>query len=157
MFLAFGLVDSYAGYPLHHTESAWTVGDPSHQRKRDLAEHIMASTVDYDIGGGGDVVSINHSGSWLSLLCFELMPNHALHHIFPTVDCSRFDVVRPVLERTLAEFGVRQKRIGVLDIYMGMFPAWLRGTEWEHLVKKWRRPSETEEAKQQKIDSFKTE
>ena len=135
MFLTFGLVDSYAGYPLHHTESAWTVGDTSHKRKRDLAEHIIASTVDYDIGS----VPINHSGSWLSLLCFELMPNHALHHIFPTVDCSKFDIVRPVFEATLADFGVRQKCIGLFEIYMGMFPAWLRGTQWESVVGKWRR------------------
>jgi hypothetical protein len=29
------------GYPLHHTESAWTVGDTAHPRKRDLAEHLI--------------------------------------------------------------------------------------------------------------------
>lgn len=45
------------------------------------------------------------------MLCYELMPNHCLHHIFPTVDCSRFDIVRPVFEKTLAEFGVQQKLI----------------------------------------------
>lgn len=55
MFLVFGAVDSYAGYPLHHTEAAWTVGDKTHSRKRDLAEHIVASTVDYDIGAMGTV------------------------------------------------------------------------------------------------------
>ena len=48
MFLVFGGIDSYAGYPLHHTEEAWTVGDTAHARKRDLAEHILAATVDYD-------------------------------------------------------------------------------------------------------------
>ena len=48
MFLIFGGIDSYAGYPLHHTEEAWTVGDTAHARKRDLAEHILAATVDYD-------------------------------------------------------------------------------------------------------------
>jgi uncharacterized membrane protein YqjE len=94
MFLVFGAIDSYAGYPvrtvrsiivvlytvvsvliaiwhvgrcphvdvaqLHHTEAAWTVGDRSHLRKRDLAEHIIASTVDYDVGS---------MGSWQSMLC----------------------------------------------------------------------------------------
>ena len=70
-------------------------------------------------------------GTWQSMLCYELMPNHALHHIFPTVDCSRFDIIRPVFERTLREFGVQQKCIAQPHIYLAMFPAWLRGTLWE--------------------------
>eukprot|EP00928_Gymnodinium_smaydae_P064357 TRINITY_DN47703_c0_g1_i1.p1 TRINITY_DN47703_c0_g1~~TRINITY_DN47703_c0_g1_i1.p1 ORF type:complete len:459 (-),score=28.18 TRINITY_DN47703_c0_g1_i1:83-1399(-) len=128
VFLVFGTIDSYAGYPLHHTEQAWTVGDRSHERKRDLAEHIVASTVDYDIGT---------MGLWQSMLCYELMPNHCLHHIFPTVDCSRFDVIRPAFEKTLDEFGIHQKVIAQPYIYFGMFPAWLRGTVWESLVARW--------------------
>merc|ERR1712072_1399112 len=73
MFLAFGAIDSYAGYPLHHTERAWTVGDSSHPRKRDMAEHIVAATVDYDVGA---------IGTWQAMLMYELMPNHCLHHCF---------------------------------------------------------------------------
>ena len=61
MFLVFGAIDSYAGYPLHHTEEAWTVGDPKHERKRDLAEHIVAATVDYDVGA---------MGTWQSMLAY---------------------------------------------------------------------------------------
>ena len=104
------------------------------------------------------------------MLCYELMPNHCLHHCFPTVDCSRFGqghasflalvrvacrqnleqraawqnnaplcpprplprfaVLRPVFEATLAEFGVKQKVISQPHIYLGMWPAWLRGTSW---------------------------
>ena len=66
IFMVFGGIDSYAGYPLHHTESAWTVGEGP--RKRDIAEHIMASTVDYDVGA---------MGAWQSMLMYELMPDHA--------------------------------------------------------------------------------
>ena len=69
-------------------------------------------------------------GTWQSMLCYELMPNHALHHIFPTVDCSRFPAIRPVFEQTLREFGVQQKVIAQPHIYFGMWPAWLRGTSW---------------------------
>ena len=69
-------------------------------------------------------------GTWQSMLCYELMPNHALHHIFPTVDCSRFPTIRPVFEQTLREFGVQQKVIAQPHIYFGMWPAWLRGTSW---------------------------
>ena len=69
-------------------------------------------------------------GTWQSMLCYELMPNHALHHIFPTVDCSRFPAIRPVFEQTLREFGVQQKVIAQPYIYFGMWPAWLRGTSW---------------------------
>jgi len=61
---------------------------------------------------------------------YELMPNHCLHHCFPTVDCSRFDVIRPVFEATLREFGVQQKVMAQPHIYFGMWPAWLRGTSW---------------------------
>ena len=118
MFLVFGAIDSFAGFPLHHTERAWTEGNTHHARKRDLAEHIVASTVDYDVGS---------MGSWQSLLCFELMPNHCLHHCFPTLDCSRFDTVRPVFEATLREFGVRQQLLPQPAVYFGMWPAWLRG------------------------------
>jgi hypothetical protein len=50
---------------LHHTEAAWTVGNESHPRKRDLAEHIIASTVDYDVGS---------MGSWQSMLCCAIPP-----------------------------------------------------------------------------------
>lgn len=75
MLLVFGAIDSYAGFPLHHTEAAWTegtlymrhahcctlrkynidagfsLGDTAHERKLDMGEHIMASTVDYDTVG----------------------------------------------------------------------------------------------------------
>ena len=81
----------------------------------------MAATVDYDSG---------QAGVWQSMLCYELMPNHCLHHCFPTVDCSRFDVIRPVFEATLREFGVQQKVMAQPHIYFGMWPAWLRGTSW---------------------------
>lgn len=123
---------------LHHTEAAWTVGDASHPRKRDLAEHIVASTVDYDIGAMGSwqailccttlrlhiIIQLVHTTAILSTalgissqthnaaatICScanglnfvpaadELMPNHCLHHCFPTVDCSKFSIVRPIFE-----------------------------------------------------------
>jgi fatty acid desaturase len=125
-FLVFGAIDAYAGYPLHHTESAWTVGDPAHSRKRDMAEHIVAATVDYDVGA---------MPGWQSMLCYELMPNHCLHHCFPTVDCSKFEVIRPVFEETLKEYGVRQKLLAQPMITWRMLPAWLRGTRWYGTVK----------------------
>ena len=119
MILSFGAIDAVASFPLHHTEAAWTVGDPSHVRKRDLAEHVMASTVDYDVGA---------MPLRLSMMFFELMPCHALHHLFPTLDCSRFQQVLPVSLATLTAFKVKQKLVPQPLIYFGMWPAWLRGT-----------------------------
>lgn len=127
MFLAFGAIDAYAGYPLHHTEGAWTVGDAAHARKRDLAEHVVAATVDYDVGA---------MSGWKSLLCHELMPNHCLHHCFPTVDCSRFPAIRGAFEATLREFGVRQKLLEQPYVSLQMMPAWLRGTDWHAAAKR---------------------
>ena len=127
MFLVFGAINAYAGYPLHHTESAWTIGDKSHARKRDMAEHIIAATVDYDVGA---------MPGWQSLLCYELMPNHCLHHCFPTVDCSKFPAIRDVFEETLKEFGVQQKLVAQPHISLQMVPAWLRGTSWYTTAKR---------------------
>ena len=124
MMLSFGLVDSFAGFPLHHAEQAWTEGDQRHGRKRDFAEHVLASTVDYSLDDE-DGIPLGRP-SWRSLLLFELMPGHVLHHLFPTVDCSRHDMLRPVLQRTLDDFGVSQQLLPLPYIYFSMWPAWLR-------------------------------
>ena len=124
MMLTFGLMDSFAGFPLHHTERAWTEGDQRHKRKRDFAEHVLASTVDYSLDDE-DGIPVGRP-SWRSLLLFELMPGHVLHHLFPTVDCSRHGMLRPVLRRTLDDFGICQQLLPLPHIYFSMWPAWLR-------------------------------
>ena len=42
--------------------------------------------------------------------------------------------IRPVFEETLREFGVEQKLVPQPRIYLGMWPAWLRGTSLERGV-----------------------
>ena len=127
MFLTFGGIDSYAGYPLHHTESAWTVGDVSHKRKRDIGEHLVATTVDYCTDAAERGVLF-----WRNMFVYELMPNHLIHHCFPTLDCSRFQCIADTFESTMQEFGLAQKKIPMPAIYFGMWPAWLRGDGKQH-------------------------
>ena len=124
MFLVFGGIDSYAGYPLHHTADAWTVGSKEHDRKRDLLEHLVATTVDYN-------TDACNSGwkFWRNVFLYELMPNHLIHHCFPTLDCSKYEIIKPVFDETLLEFGLRQKLLPMPAIYFGMWPAWLRNCD----------------------------
>ena len=121
MFLIFGAIDSYAGYPLHHTELAWTVGSKKHEQKRDLLAHLVATTVDYN-------TEVNRNGFifWRNMFIYELMPNHLIHHCFPTLDCSKFEIIKTTFDETLVEFGLKQKLLPMPAIYFGMWPAWLR-------------------------------
>ena len=54
------------------------------------------------------------------------MPNHLIHHCFPTLDCSKFEIIKTIFDETLVEFGLKQKLLPMPAIYFGMWPAWLR-------------------------------
>ena len=121
MFYVFGVLDSYAGFPLHHASKAWTQeGETARlEGTRDLAEHMAAATVESNRV---------EAGGWTSLFVYELMSNHAIHHIFPTVDASRSELVRPIFETTLKEFGVVEHCMAQPDSYLSMWPSWVMGT-----------------------------
>ena len=49
-----------------------------------------------------------------------MLGNHAMHHMFPTVDQSRLHLLYPVFWQTLEEFGVKYEFEPALGMFWGM-------------------------------------
>lgn len=47
--------------------------------------------------------------------------DHALHHLFPTVDHCRLRALYPVFNETLKEFGVEYRFTTAWELFKGMF------------------------------------
>lgn len=54
-------------------------------------------------------------------LVLTLFGDHALHHLFPTVDHCRLPALYPTLRETLAEFGVEYRFTTAWELFKGAF------------------------------------
>ena len=52
--------------------------------------------------------------------------DHALHHLFPTVDQSKLYLLYPVFRQTLREFGVKYEFEPAVDMFVGMHKQMVR-------------------------------
>lgn len=52
--------------------------------------------------------------------------NHAMHHLFPTIDHSKLHDLNPVLEETCREFNINFKPMRVKNLLLGMFQQLVR-------------------------------
>ncbi|XP_059485309.1 cytochrome b5-related protein [Neocloeon triangulifer] len=65
---------------------------------------------------------IRSSPSWMhSVLVLCNFGHHTLHHLFPTIDHYRLRKLYPQLERTMAEFGIRFRTSGAVDLVGSQF------------------------------------
>ena len=54
--------------------------------------------------------------------------NHALHHLFPTVDHSKLNLLWPAFSETCLEFGIDYRYMGAVDMLKGMHLQLMRET-----------------------------
>lgn len=79
-------------------------------KSRDWGIYQVVACADHSIG-------LNYV---LALLFFGLLHNHALHHLFPTIDHSRLMGLRKELIETCKEFNVPYHPNKAIDLYEGM-------------------------------------
>jgi hypothetical protein len=86
-----------AGFGLHRSIFCWTTGDPN--AKYDFGEHCLATTADHDVD----------MGLLGSMYLFQILNNHGIHHLFPTVCKSRIHEIMPLFHETCEEFDIPWK------------------------------------------------
>ena len=97
----------------HHNFYAWNEGEkipPCLSKTRDWGIFQVVSSAD-------------HSLNWHfipALLVFGLLHDHALHHLFPTLDHSRIPMLRKELEETCKEFDVPYKSHHFFNMFTGL-------------------------------------
>lgn len=104
-----------AGFALHRSIYCWTEGDKN--PKYDWGEHCLSATADHDVS--------------LPLLpsfyLFQILNNHGIHHLFPTVDRSRMPEIMPIFRETCEEFGVPWREYDWRDMFGSLWKNWLKG------------------------------
>eukprot|EP00930_Biecheleria_cincta_P048947 TRINITY_DN3419_c0_g1_i1.p1 TRINITY_DN3419_c0_g1~~TRINITY_DN3419_c0_g1_i1.p1 ORF type:complete len:795 (-),score=113.39 TRINITY_DN3419_c0_g1_i1:68-2452(-) len=115
MHLMCGFCIETAGFALHRSIFCWSMGDPN--AKYDYGEHCLASTADHDV----DMPLA------ASLYLFQILNNHGVHHLFPTVDKSRIQEIMPIFRETCKEFGLPWKEYDWRDMFGSLWKNWLKG------------------------------
>jgi len=115
MHLMCGFCIETAGFALHRSIFCWSMGDPN--AKYDYGEHCLSSTADHDI----DMPLLP------SLYLFQILNNHGVHHLFPTVDKSRIQEIMPVFRETCKEFGLPWQEYDWKDMFGSLWKNWLKG------------------------------
>eukprot|EP01124_Arcella_intermedia_P023326 TRINITY_DN3684_c0_g1_i2.p1 TRINITY_DN3684_c0_g1~~TRINITY_DN3684_c0_g1_i2.p1 ORF type:complete len:160 (-),score=36.03 TRINITY_DN3684_c0_g1_i2:64-543(-) len=87
---------STVAWTVHHDQYQWHDGEPLSDADRDFGRFIYQTTSDHSI----------ELNLFLSLLFFAGLNDHILHHLFPTIDRSRFDEIRTIFQNTCLEFGM---------------------------------------------------
>uniref|UniRef100_A0A6B2L6G3 Fatty acid desaturase domain-containing protein n=1 Tax=Arcella intermedia TaxID=1963864 RepID=A0A6B2L6G3_9EUKA len=96
MHCTFSLVFLLVAWTVHHDQYQWHDGEPLSDADRDFGRFIYQTTSDHSI----------ELNLFLSLLFFAGLNDHILHHLFPTIDRSRFDEIRTIFQNTCLEFGM---------------------------------------------------
>lgn len=104
-----------AGFALHRSIFCWSMGDPN--AKYDYGEHCLATTTDHDV----DMPLL------ASLYLFQILNNHGIHHLFPTVDKSRIYEIMPIFRETCKEFGLPWQEYDWRDLFGSLWKNWLKG------------------------------
>jgi len=115
MHLTCGFCIETAGFALHRSIFCWSMGDPN--AKYDYGEHCLASSADHDV----DMPLLP------SLYLFQILNNHGIHHLFPTVDKSRIAEIMPIFRETCTEFGIPWQEYDWRDMFGSLWKNWLKG------------------------------
>jgi len=115
MHLVCGFCIETAGFGLHRSIFCWSIGDDN--AKYDYAEHCLAATADHDV----DMPLVP------ALFLFQILNNHGLHHIFPTIDKSRTYEIMAIFRETCKEFGVPWIEYKWGDIFGSLWKNWVKG------------------------------
>uniref|UniRef100_A0A6B2L6R9 Cytochrome b5 heme-binding domain-containing protein n=1 Tax=Arcella intermedia TaxID=1963864 RepID=A0A6B2L6R9_9EUKA len=109
MHCTFSLMFIFITWTAHHDQDQWHDGDPLSGADRDFGRFIISSTTDQSI----DISLL------LSLLLFSGLNDHRIHHLFPTIDRSRFNEIRTIYENTCMEFGIKTKEKPFYQLFIG--------------------------------------
>eukprot|EP00485_Elphidium_margaritaceum_P019079 CAMPEP_0202727132 /NCGR_PEP_ID=MMETSP1385-20130828/184966_1 /ASSEMBLY_ACC=CAM_ASM_000861 /TAXON_ID=933848 /ORGANISM="Elphidium margaritaceum" /LENGTH=805 /DNA_ID=CAMNT_0049393371 /DNA_START=38 /DNA_END=2455 /DNA_ORIENTATION=+ len=115
MHFVCGFCIESAGFGLHRSVFCWTVGDAN--AKVDFGEHCLAATADHDVD-----ISL-----FESLFLYQVLNNHGIHHLFPTIDKSRIVEIMPVFRQTCREFGIPWQNLQWRDIFLSLWKTWFKG------------------------------
>lgn len=115
MHFTCGFCIETAGFALHRSIFCWSYGDEN--AKYDFGEHCLAATADHDI----DMPLFG------SLYLFQILNNHGIHHLFPTIDKSRIHEVMPVFRETCKEFGIPWQEYDWRDMCGSLWKNWVKG------------------------------
>uniref|UniRef100_A0A1Y1KP17 Cytochrome b5-related protein n=1 Tax=Photinus pyralis TaxID=7054 RepID=A0A1Y1KP17_PHOPY len=100
----------------HHHPDAFHEGDAPRAKKLDWAIHQLDTTYDrYKVTGN-------------SFLVLTTFGDHALHHIFPTLDHGALKYLYPVFEKTMKEFGLGHQMRSQTEMFIGQFRQLARDT-----------------------------
>eukprot|EP00928_Gymnodinium_smaydae_P013834 TRINITY_DN15019_c0_g4_i1.p1 TRINITY_DN15019_c0_g4~~TRINITY_DN15019_c0_g4_i1.p1 ORF type:complete len:821 (+),score=96.95 TRINITY_DN15019_c0_g4_i1:51-2513(+) len=115
MHFVCGFCIECAGFGLHRSIFCWSAGDDN--AKFDYAEHCLAATADHEV----DMPLAS------ALYLFQILNNHGIHHIFPTLDKSRTYEIMPLFRETCKEFGVPWVEHTWGDIFGSLWKNWVKG------------------------------
>ena len=104
-----------AGFGPHRSIFCWSDGDPN--AKYDYGEHALAATADHDV----DMPLLP------SLYFFQILNNHSIHHMFPTVDKSRIAEIMPIFRQTVVDFDVPWKEYPWQEVFTSIWKNWAQG------------------------------
>ncbi|KAK5641849.1 hypothetical protein RI129_010396 [Pyrocoelia pectoralis] len=93
----------------HHHPDVFHEGDAPRQKRLDWGIHQLDTAFDRR--------EIN--GNWFWVL--TMFGDHALHHIFPTIDHTALPYLHPVFEKTMKEFGVDLQIKSQVEMIIGQF------------------------------------
>jgi len=101
------------GLPVHHHPRAWHDGEKLNpldkDGKCDYGLFIVETTLDHSI-----TIDIS-----LKLLLYAGLNEHVIHHLFPTIDLSRFEEIRPIFQKVCKQFNVPYTLSTWKDLYTG--------------------------------------
>lgn len=112
-----------AGFGLHRSIFCWSDGDPN--AKYDYGEQALCATADHDV----DMPLLP------SLYFFQILNNHGVHHLFPTVDKSRMAEIMPIFRQTVEEFDIPWKEYPWQEMFTSIWANWLQGVFTEATLK----------------------
>lgn len=73
--------------PIHRSDYCWSEGDQN--GTKDFIEHTLLTTHDYYV----------QAPLFISMLLFDTFNDHRIHHLFPTLDASKVEIIKPYFEK----------------------------------------------------------
>ncbi|KAB0794240.1 hypothetical protein PPYR_13860 [Photinus pyralis] len=104
----------------HHHPDAFHEGDAPRAKKLDFGIHQLDTTYDRCEVTGNPFLVLTTFG------------DHALHHLFPTIDHGALQYLYPVFEKTMKEFGIDNQMKPLSEMFVGLYRQLLR--EEPHLL-----------------------
>ena len=99
----------------HHHPLIYHAGDYQHPETKDWGVHQVDTVRDVKKSPNLFLVATTFG-------------NHVLHHLFPTVDHSKLDILWPAFSETCLEFGIDYRFMGAADMLKGIHLQLMRET-----------------------------